>query len=121
MVGQAEILPVVLAKATWPELVTDQGVVVFIDNNSARYGLISGFSPVPQSSELISASYVLDAELGTFPWYSRVPSVANLADGPSRLDFSEVAAYPGSFRDYPRVPKCGDPALQAALAAGLRG
>ena len=120
LVGQSELLPVVLAKATWPDLVEDQGLVVFVDNNAARYGLVSGFSPVRESAGLIAASYALDSELGVFPCYSRVPSAANLADGPSRLDFSAVKAYAGAERFQPRAPRCGSPDFRRVLETGLQ-
>ena len=121
LVGQAELLPVVLAKATWPSLLKDLGLVVYVDNNSARYGLVSGFSPVRESAELICASYALDADLGIFSWYTRVPSAANLGDGPSRLDFREVCAWEHAERSRPRAPRCGCLSFRRAMESGLQG
>ena len=121
LVAQAELLPVAVAKATWQELLVDTGLLVFIDNYGARYGLIAGYSGVQASGELIGLSYLLDSELGICSWFSRVPSAANLADGPSRLNFGRVARWPGASRDEPVGPSCGERALGRAIAAGLRG
>ena len=66
--------------------------IFFVDNNSARDGLIRGYSPVLESCRLIGASAFLDAALGLVPWYERVPSASNIADDPSRLDFTALAA-----------------------------
>eukprot|EP00974_Lingulodinium_polyedra_P084173 8150474-Lingulodinium_polyedra.AAC.1 len=35
VIGQAEILPVLLAKQTWPEAFEDSGCICYVDNNSA--------------------------------------------------------------------------------------
>ena len=41
---------------------------------------------------VVGATWLADTALGTFAWHTRVPSEANLSDGPSRLDFSAVEA-----------------------------
>ena len=104
VIGQAEILPVVLARTTWPEYLNDAPNFTFVDNNSARYALISGYSPVLESARLVSESWKLDAKVSALSWFARVPSPSNIADGPSRLDFSELEAWPGSKRCTPTVP-----------------
>ena len=96
LIGQGELLPVLLAKTTWPERFVDRVNITFIDNNSAMFGLIRGFSPVLDSASLIHESWLLDAQLGTSSWYARVPTASNIADAPSRLDFSELSKYHGS-------------------------
>ena len=98
---------------------SDMGLVAYVDNNAARYGLISGYSPVLFSGELISLSYLLDAKLGIFTWKSRVPSAATVADGPSRLDFSEIEEWAGAERCAPVVPCGGGQRLSRALAASV--
>ena len=96
LIGQAELLPVLLAKTTWPERFVDRMNITFIDNNSAMFGLIRGYSPVLDSASLINESWLMDAQLGTASWYARVPTASNIADAPSRLDFSEISKYRGS-------------------------
>ena len=42
VIGQAEILPIVVAKTVWKEQIRDRKVIYFIDNDSARMALIKG-------------------------------------------------------------------------------
>jgi hypothetical protein len=87
VIAQAELLPVVMAKMTWRSLLFNSRVVYFIDNESAKDGLIRANSAVWTSRELILHSVLCDAISRNVPWYARVPSAANLADGPSRFNF----------------------------------
>ena len=48
IVGQAGILPVLFARKMWCDVFRDRPVIWFVDD-SARYGLIKGQSPEPQS------------------------------------------------------------------------
>ncbi len=94
--GQAELLPVLLAKWVLSGELRSRPVLIFVDNDPARYGLASGSSPAECSAELLSASAAADCELGLFPWVARVPSWSNIADVPSRLNFDEIRGWPGA-------------------------
>ena len=61
-----------------------------MDNNSAKFGMIRGYSRVSSSGKLIDACWGLDAELGAASWFSRVPSPSNVGDAPSRLLFDDL-------------------------------
>jgi hypothetical protein len=87
-VAQAELLPVVLARATWGQWLRDAFVIHFTDNNSVLDSLIRGNTGSFASLELLSEACSLEIELGSNTWMSRVPSVSNIADGPSRFDMS---------------------------------
>ena len=93
VVGQAELLPVLLASATWGEVIRGRAVVIFIDNDSARFGMISGYSPVGASACIINAAWTHLAHLGCRTWFARVPSASNIADGPSRGQLGAVAGF----------------------------
>jgi hypothetical protein len=54
VIGQAEIAPVVLALTLWPDFFRHQKVLVFIDNDAARQGLVKGYSPMLASGVLIA-------------------------------------------------------------------
>ena len=56
----------------------------FIDNESARSGLIKGSSRNKDSAELIEEFVNRDLEENAFFWFARVPSASNIADDPSR-------------------------------------
>ena len=106
VVGQAELLPVNMAKEVWSRSFINRAAIWFLDNDSARYGLISGSSRVPVSSSLIFDAWQCDAERGTLSWYARVPTRSNVADGPSRLEFSMMRAWPLSEYVVPSFPEC---------------
>ena len=62
----------------------------FIDNDSARFALISMNSPVEASADIILQVAKLDMIEPGLRWYARVPTVCNPADAPSRLDFKKL-------------------------------
>jgi hypothetical protein len=45
VIGQAEILPVLVSKVTWKAKLENRKCLCFIDNDSAMEALIRGFSP----------------------------------------------------------------------------
>ena len=96
VIGQAELLPVVVAKLIWGPLLVDAALVTYVDNDAARFGLVAGASACASSAELIGASARLDARGGIAQWVARVPSAANIADGPSRLEFGLVEQLGGT-------------------------
>ena len=53
--------------------------------------MIRGYSPSSRSSDIIEEASELIASAETYPWFARVAAGSNLADGPSRLDFKELA------------------------------
>ena len=56
----------------------------YIDNDSARYGLIRGLSDKPTSMTMLAQFWDQDSLATANPWFARVPSCANPADEPSR-------------------------------------
>ena len=90
LICQAEIFPVIVAKQTWPEVLSHRAVLWFIDNNSAQAALVRSYSPVTDNYELLVRNAELDVSMQTMNWYSRVPSKSNISDDPSRLCFTEL-------------------------------
>ena len=86
---------IAISKVVWVARLRGRPLLTLMDNESARFGLIAGYSPVVASAELITASAMLDARLSLHQWCARVPSPSKVADGPSRLDFAEVLALGG--------------------------
>ncbi|CAE7793477.1 unnamed protein product [Symbiodinium sp. CCMP2592] len=87
LVGQAEVLPVLVAKIVWAEFLKGRKVLWFIDNDSAKAALGSGSSPVLATFAMLCVGAHIDVSLEAAHWYARVPSKANLADDASRLNF----------------------------------
>lgn len=92
LICQAEIFPVIVAKATWSEILRGRSVIWFIDNNSALSARIRSFSPVIDNFSLLVINAQLDVEIDCLNWYARVPSPSNLGDAPSRLEFAKLEA-----------------------------
>ena len=88
--GQAEILPVILAQELWGEFLRDRRAILFVDNDAARHAIIRGGSPSAPSAILVSLFWDNETRLGTYSWVERVPTHSNPADGPSRLNFVEA-------------------------------
>ena len=84
-IGQAELLPVLMARLTFKSLICHRRTFYYIDNDSARMSLIKGGSPSASSNRLILSFSRLELESQSWSWFARVPSASNPADGPSRL------------------------------------
>ena len=95
LVGQAELLPLVMALDRWPEQLKGARVIIFVDNDAARHAAIKGDSPSPFSAALVAAFWDRVSALEIEPWIARVASPANVADGPSRLAWGELRALGG--------------------------
>jgi hypothetical protein len=89
-IGQAEIYPLVLARSTWKFV--DRRVLYFVDNDSARFAAIACYSPIRDSLDLLWQIALLDTDRHNISWYDRVPTLSNLSDAPSRLEFAPVVA-----------------------------
>jgi hypothetical protein len=90
IIGQAELLPVLMAKHLWSSKLRMKRVVFYIDNDAARYSLVSMYSPAAFSCEILQGVLVADLACMALCWYARVPSAGNLADGPSRVSFDDM-------------------------------
>ena len=84
IVGQAEILPCLAARHIWTDRMKGRPVLCFIDNDAARYALIKGSSPTPDSAWLSAMYWEKETAVGSYSWFERVPSPSNIADAPSR-------------------------------------
>ena len=64
VIAQAELLPVLLAKLVWAQVLADAPLIVFIDNDGARHNLVGGASSSESSAHIVGASAIADAVLG---------------------------------------------------------
>lgn len=97
-IGQIELFAVLVAKMAWEKWLTQRKSIFFIDNSSAVEGLIKGTSQSALSQAIIEEVITMDARSESASWYARVPSVSNIADGPSRFDDKELVEAFGSKR-----------------------
>ena len=84
VIGQAELLAVPVALATWEKVLRNRDVLVFIDNDSATACLVRGNAIAAHSDEIANEARLISAQFGCACWYDRVPSPSNPADLPSR-------------------------------------
>jgi len=84
VIAQAELLPVLLARRTFGDLLGGRTQICFVDNEAARCGLIRGSSVNEFSAAIIEEVVGHDLRDHAMVWYARVPSESNLADDPSR-------------------------------------
>ena len=85
-IGQLELLAAVAVYWSVPEL-RGRDVIHWIDNQGAIAALVKGYSRAPDSVQILHAFVVFTMALGLAIWFEYVPSAANIADLPSRLDF----------------------------------
>ena len=79
-------MSILLSKSSWAARLYDRPVLFFVDNEGCRHSLIRGAARAGASSGLIRCCWDHDLSVRSFSWYARVPSAANIAYGPSRLD-----------------------------------
>jgi hypothetical protein len=98
VIGQAELLPLALARRQWNVKFRHRRLLGFVDNDSARQALIRGWSPSVSSTKIIQEMLNAEIEDQVWIWYGRVPTHSNPADAPSRLDLT-----PSADNDYADV------------------
>ena len=84
VVGGSELIPCHAAQLVWSERIWGRRIILCIDNEAARFGLIKGTSPTRDSAWLINCFWSAETKNGSNTWIERVPSASNCADGPSR-------------------------------------
>ncbi len=89
---ELEIIPVFLATDIWCSLITSSQVVFYLDNDAARAGLIRMRGATEAAEVVLNEKAKLEVTFSYRPWYGRVPTSSNIADGPSRGDCAEVLA-----------------------------
>jgi hypothetical protein len=88
VICQAEIYPVLQSKRAWARELQHARVVWLIDNESARESLVKSYSNSWSARELLFLNAINDMATNSANWYARVPSCANVADEPSRGEFT---------------------------------
>ena len=87
-IHQAELQPVLVAVQMWGEALRGRRIIIFVDNEAARAALVKGDSRNKASAAIVASTWEQVAEVDLYPWIDRVPTRSNLADGPSRGDWS---------------------------------
>ena len=102
-IGQIEILGILAPYFSVPELLTGRQVIHWVDNTSALSAVTKGYSGVPDSARLVHLFHAWNVGAQTACWFEYVPTKANPADKPSRVDLSGRAWRVGKgIRSSPR-------------------
>ena len=86
VIHQAELLPCAVAVVLWGSRMRNRRILVFIDNDAARAALVAGGSGNKASEDIAARFWKEATRWCLFPWFERVPSPSNIADGSSRDD-----------------------------------
>ena len=97
---ELELLPILVALLLWKEHLAHAQTVFYLENDGARYCLIKARADTHWGENIIHAFLKLELTLQLKVWFGRVPTSANIADGPSRLDFGLLA------KGFPKVSVC---------------
>ena len=96
-IGVLELLAPVLALGTWGDKMADTLWTAWIDNQGVLHSLLRGSSVADDLNTLIGRMWMVLAKIQCDLSVMRVESKANIADGPTRKDFSEIAALGAKF------------------------
>ena len=84
IIGELETLAVAMSLLLWSGLLESTQLMVYIDNEGAKFSLIKGYSTSKKITSICAlAATCLDSHF-VLPWFARIPSPSNLADFPSR-------------------------------------
>ncbi|CAE7319085.1 unnamed protein product [Symbiodinium sp. CCMP2592] len=83
LICQTELYAIVCLRWALASTFGHRRLIWWVDNESARYGLIKGISDSPSMASLVQAFALADSKAPSYSWYERVPSFSNIADGPS--------------------------------------
>jgi len=88
-IGQLEALAGACAyESVDPARIKDRNVLHWVDNTSAIAGMVKGYSKQSDTGRILNAFQVRLSSVFCSPWVAYVPSEQNIADAPSRGDFS---------------------------------
>ena len=90
LVFECELLPYLLSLQLWSTLLRGTDLLVFIDNDAARASLAKSFTRKEEGARIVHEAVHLEEQLDVQAFFMRVPTFSNIADGPSRGDFSAV-------------------------------
>ena len=84
LIAELELLPILIFFEHYKELCQNRRVILFIDNNAIRDAVAKGTSKALSVLVMLSELHRLWSQLQCMCWASRVPSLSNVADLPSR-------------------------------------
>lgn len=117
LIAQIELFAVLWTRWRFRDLLHNRRTIFWIDNESARFGLIKGISPSLTMQCIIREFYTMDVAFPCFSWIERVPSSSNIADPPSRQE-PQIACEALGISEWERID-VPDHLVEAVLARRL--
>ncbi|CAE7346353.1 unnamed protein product [Symbiodinium sp. KB8] len=102
---ELEALAVLAAFDTWHGVLREAGVVCFVDNDGVLGSFVGCKSSSASFTSFLKAVTRFESFAAITPWFERVSSIANVADGPSRGDFGAVKTVNRASVDPDRLAK----------------
>ena len=96
-IGQLEILAAVYVYLSVPQLVAGELIIHMVDNTSAIFSLVRGYSSKEDSAALVNIFHLVCAVIRPEVLWDYIESKANVADLPSRLEFEYLLALGATF------------------------
>lgn len=90
VIAGLELLAAVMAVDIPKDFLIARRAFLFIDNEAARASLISMWSPIFTHARMLRHLWDLVRSKSIFMWTSRVPSLSNVADKPSRFEIVQL-------------------------------
>jgi hypothetical protein len=104
LISELELLPVVVFFEKYKELCSRRRILLFVDNNAIRDSVSKGTSKSLSVLVLLSEIHRIWTEIQCLCWVSRVPSLSNVSDLPSRGKANHTAAVIGGTIGKPLDP-----------------
>ena len=89
-IGELEVLGAAAVYESLSEQLTSALVMHWVDNQSALWALVKGDTGNRNALGIVHSTALAQMRLRARVWYEYVESEANIADLPSRLDFTFV-------------------------------
>lgn len=91
-VFELELLPVRVSLVHWEGHPSNSQCVFYLDNEAGTGALIRGATEAGHGAQLVHSFVVAEMRCQVKVWFARVPTSSNIADGPSRVVFSDLEA-----------------------------
>ena len=99
---ELELAPILISLEHWRSLLCGAQLVCYLDNDGARHTCIRCYAHREPANAWTALIVGAESALGLKSWYARVGTSSNIADGPSRLDFS-AECLSGCLRSKPSL------------------
>ena len=91
IIAQAELLPIALAKEFWARIIAGRKVLLFVDNEGAKFSCVKMYSDNLHSRRILACMAKAELKTQSWTWFTRVASHSNPADPASRLEHSVMS------------------------------